>query len=429
MSERRADAAGGLAHNVRHVASLDIPGGGQVIVRGGYAYVGHMRPPNGTSIIDVRDPAQPRLVAEIPPPSGYSHAHKVRVVGNLLYANVERDNRHFYRKGERIGEVEADLKNHLGRAPTEGEIAGEIGVAEAEMAELRTGFARGYDEGGFRIFDISDVEHPRELVHQRTGGIGVHRFDVDERYAYISTEMEGYVGNILVIYDVSDPTAPQEISRWWMPGQHVAGGETPTWKGQRHRLHHALRDGDRLWAACWHAGARLVDISDIRNPKTAGSFAYQPPFPEPTHTFMRVPNVVDGREIAVIADEQHETIPGQPPAFLWVLDVTDPGDIRALSTFHVSALDTPYADQGGRFGLHQFAEQIDGTLLYTAWFSAGLRIIDIANPTLPQEVASYVPAPVGDQPAPQANDVALDENGLIYMIDRHRGLHVLEYER
>lgn len=418
-----------VAHNVREIGRLDIPGGGQIVVRDGYAYVGHMRPPNGTSIIDVRDPANPRVVAEIEPPSGYSHAHKVRVVGNLLYANVERDNRHFYRKGERLGEVEAELRTELGREPTEAEIGARIGVDEADMPQLRTGLARGYDEGGFRIFDISDPANPRELVHQHTGGIGVHRFAVDEQYAYISTEMPGYVGNILVIYDVADPSAPTEVSRWWMPGQHIAGGETPTWKGQRQRLHHALRDGDRLWASCWHGGAWLIDISDIKNPKTLGTFAYQPPFPEPTHTFMRIPNVVEGREIAIIADEQHEGVPGQPAAFMWVVDVTDPGNMRALSTFHVSALDTPYSDKGGRFGLHQFAEQIDGTLVHAAWFSAGLRIIDIANPSLPQEVGSYVPAPFGDQPVPQANDVALDADGLIYLIDRHRGLHVLEYQR
>ena len=38
-----------------------------------------------------------------------------------------------------------------------------------------------------------------------TFGKGVHRFDLDESYAYISTEMEGFVGNILVIYDIRHP--------------------------------------------------------------------------------------------------------------------------------------------------------------------------------------------------------------------------------
>ena len=51
-----------LARNVRKIARLDIAGGGQIVVEGGYAYVGHMKPPMGTSIIDVRDPAKPVVV-------------------------------------------------------------------------------------------------------------------------------------------------------------------------------------------------------------------------------------------------------------------------------------------------------------------------------------------------------------------------------
>ena len=117
--------------------------------------------------------------------------------------------------------------------------------------------------GGFKVYDVSNPAKPKEIVHHKTGGIGVHRFDMDERYAYISTEMDGYIGNILVIYDMRDPAKPQEVSRWWMPGQHIAGGETPTWLGRQHRLHHALRFGDEMWASCWHGGFRIVDVSDI----------------------------------------------------------------------------------------------------------------------------------------------------------------------
>src|SRR5436305_580279 len=84
--------------------------------------------------------------------------------------------------------------------------------------------------------DIVDPRNPRLICYQKTGGIGVHRFDLDARYAYISSEMQGYVGNILVIYDLQEPEKPQELSRWWIPGQHVAAGETPSWSGRRHRL-------------------------------------------------------------------------------------------------------------------------------------------------------------------------------------------------
>ena len=107
---------------------------------------------------------------------------------------------------------------------------------------------------------MSNPAKPKLIHHQLTGGIGVHRFDMDDRYAYISTEMDGFVGNILVTYDLRDPRSPQEVSRWWMPGQHIAAGEKPTWSGKRHRLHHALRFGNEMWASCWHGGFRIVDV-------------------------------------------------------------------------------------------------------------------------------------------------------------------------
>ena len=53
-----------------------------------------------------------------------------------------------------------------------------------------------YDRGGFRIYDISDKSKPQHIARRKTGGIGVHRFYMDANYAYISTEMAGYVGAI-----------------------------------------------------------------------------------------------------------------------------------------------------------------------------------------------------------------------------------------
>ena len=49
----------GQGSGIREVAWIDIAGGGQVVVDGNHAYVGHMAPPNGTSVLDVSDPANP----------------------------------------------------------------------------------------------------------------------------------------------------------------------------------------------------------------------------------------------------------------------------------------------------------------------------------------------------------------------------------
>jgi len=89
-----------LARNIKRVGHLDIPGGGQVVVDGHHAFIGHMAPPHGTSIVDVSDPKNPKLTASIELADGYSHSHKVRVAGDLMYTNVEQYNRHFLRLGD-----------------------------------------------------------------------------------------------------------------------------------------------------------------------------------------------------------------------------------------------------------------------------------------------------------------------------------------
>src|SRR4051812_12818873 len=172
-----------LSRNVTRLGRLDLPGAGQVRVEGNYAYVGHLpnRAQLGTSILDVSDPRKPRVVSQIHLEDPRSHSHKARVVGELLFVNSEQNG---------PSRQQADQQTEAG----------------------------AYDGGGFRIYDVSDRAKPKLVHFEKTGGRGVHRFDVDARYAYISTEMAGYVGNILVIYDLRDPTRPEEVSRWWMPG-------------------------------------------------------------------------------------------------------------------------------------------------------------------------------------------------------------------
>ena len=393
-----------LERNLRRLSHLDLPGAGQVTVAGKYAYVGHITNKQrlGTSILDVSDPRKPKLVSQINVEEPDSHSHKARVAGDLMIVNVEQNMGKLGRKAENVLSSEKET----------------------------------YKEGGFKLYDVSNREKPKLIAHHRTFGRGVHRFDMDANHAYISTEMEGYVGNILVIYDLRDPAKPAEVSRWWMPGQHVAGGEKPTWNGRRNRLHHALRFGDELWAGCWHGGLAVIDVKNIAKPKTLGTYNYHPPYPEPSHTFMPVPERIGGRRIALAIDEEDhahsademERRRGRPHGCLWVLDVTDLSAIKALSLFEVSELDSPWSRATpGRFGAHQFQEHMQGTLAYCAWFSGGLRIVDVADPMAPQEVGHFIPEPAPGTAAPQTNDVDVDGRGLVYIVDRYAGFDILEF--
>ena len=417
-----------ISKNLRHLSHLDIPGGGQVVVQNNTCFVGHMKPPHGTSLIDISDPKNPSVISKIKVESPYSHTHKVRVSEDVMITNVEQNNRHFLRKSFKLNKFRNEFNKLNGNLPSNKILENQFNLNEKQISELDDYLIRGYDEGGFKIWDISNLKKPRLLNYQKTFGFGTHRFDMDNNYAYISTEMKGFLGNILVIYDIKNPAEPKEISKWWLDGQNIDGGEKPTWEGYGNRLHHALRVGNELWAAVWHAGFRVIDISNIEKPKTIGSYNYHPWVVEPTHTILPILKPLSGKRIAIAADEEHDHRLGQPHAGLWVFDISNIKKIEPIATFHVSELDSPYSRNKGRFGMHQFQEHLEDGIIFCAWFSGGLRVVDVSRPSFPEEIGYFIPNPPNGEASPQSNDVDVDNRGLVYLLDRNRGLDILEYK-
>jgi hypothetical protein len=366
--------------NTERVAHIDCPGGGQVWVDGTTLYVGHMRHPSGTSIYDVADPKHPKLLSRIDIPDGW-HSHKVRAANGVMIVNHEK----------------------LGQG-------GE------------TGFG-----GGLGIYDVENPAEPKPIAKWLTHGKGVHRYDFDGRYAYISPTAEGFIGNIVMILDLADPTKPEEVGRWWIPGQWRAGGEDYPWDDWvPPRCHHPLRVGDRLYVSYWHHGFFILDISDMSKPEMISGVNTSPSFPHPTHTCLRMPQPLKGREILVVADEDVAKLWPTAPAFTWVYDITNERNPAAIATFQVDGLDPDGAPQQPMMGCHQPSERFAGTVLPFAWFAQGLRLVDVADPFRPREVGHYAAdAPDGFEQA-SSNDVTVDERGLIYLIDRQRGVDIIE---
>ena len=374
--------------NIEHLSRMELWGAGQVTVDGNYAYLGYMYGPEGTSILDISDPRKPALLSTLMLENPQTHSHKVRVVGDIMVVNSEPRPQH--------------------------------GVEASD----------DFDEGGFKIYDTADKTNPKLITFYKTGGRGVHRFDMDDTYVYLSTEMEGFLGHILVIYDIRDPVKPEEVGRWWMPGQNIAAGEEPSPIGREHRLHHALRHEDQMYAGCWFSGFAIIDISDITKPKTLGTYAVHPAAKEPSHTLRRVPFQVGGRDVALGTDEERSfrgDDVGQPHGPFYVFDVTDPTAMKLLSTYHVSEESSPYHGNDVRFGAHQFREVIDDSRAYVTWFAAGLRILDFAKPEQPEEVGYFIPVPGKGTNAPQTNDVSMDHRGLLYVTDKASGFDVIEF--
>lgn len=366
--------------NTKLVGHVDCPGGGQVWVEGTTLYIGHMRHPSGTSIVDVSDPARPKPLARIDMPSGW-HSHKVRVANDVMLVNHER----------------------LGQE------------GDADFG------------GGLGIYDVSNPAAPKLITKWRTAGKGVHRYDFDGRFAYISPTAEGYVGNICMILDLADPANPTEIGRWWIPGQHAAGGEQYPWDNWvPPRCHHPLRQGNRLYVSYWHHGLFILDIEDMSKPTLVAQLNTSPAYPHPTHTCLPMPQPLKGRQIMVVADEDVAKLWPSPPAFSWVFDITQERVPLPISTINVPGIDPDGSPQPPMTGCHQPSERFNGSIIPFAWFAQGLRLFDIADPYQPKEVGHYQPDPPAGAERSSSNDVTIDERGLIYLIDRQRGVDIIE---
>ncbi len=368
----------GTSKNVHRIGRTDVAGGGQVTVVGKRAYIGHMKAPYGTTILDVSDPKNIRTLSHLEIPEGI-HTHKVRAQDGLMVINVER-----YGKGSTA-------------------------------------------QGGLKIYDVSDPAKPKELSFFHTADTGVHRFDFDGRYVYLSPEMEGYVGKIVLIVDLNDAEKPEEVGRWWLPGQWVAGGEKPDWEGTRHKCHHPLRLGDRLYTSYWHAGFVILDISDMTQPRMVSRLDWSPPYPCPTHTALPVPHQIQGRRFMAVTDEDiADRLAPRPNGWFWMVDVTDETNPVPVSTWSYPQ-DHDF-DPNEWFGAHQPQEQVyENNLIFLTWFAGGMRVLDISDPYRPEEVGHFVPEPGKGQTLVQSNDVFVDEDGLIYLLDRFDGLEVLEF--
>ncbi len=366
--------------NTNLVAHIDCPGGGQVWVDGTTLFVAHMRCPNGTTIIDVEDPSRPKILASIEMPGGW-HSHKVRVADGIMIVNHER--------------------------------FGDTGASDFG--------------GGLAIYNVENPTEPKPIAKWATPGKGVHRYDFDGRYAYISPTVEGYVGNIVMILDLADPAKPQEVGRWWIPGQWTAGGETYPWdQGTPPRCHHPLRLGDRLYVSYWHHGFYILDVSDLSQPKLVSGGHTKPSSPHPTHTCLPIPRSLKERRIMVVADEDVAKLRPAAPAFTWIYDITAEDCPTPISTFQVEELDRDGSAQPPMTGCHQPSERFHGTIIPFAWFAQGLRLVDIGDPYQPTEVGYYVPDLPDGYERVSSNDVTMDERGLIYLVDRQRGVDIIE---
>ena len=406
------------ARNMRLVGHCDQdgrPDGVQIMVHRGYAYIGHMFS-KGFSVIDVRDPKNPRAVNYLAAPPGTWNIH-LQVHDDLLLVVNAKD---MFAAAEFADE----------RAYYRGQLGSVVGTAQATAA-------RRDWTAGLAVYDISRPAAPRRIGFMPVDGGGIHRiWYVGGRWAYVSALLDGFTDYIFMTVDMTDPAKPRAAGRYWIPGMNLAAGETPAWPAaSRCGLHHAIVNGDTAYAAWRDAGMVVLDIADREDPKLVVHRNWCPPFGGGTHNCLPLPD----RQLLVVLDEAVLDYQEDGLKLIWIFDNRVPTNPVSISTFPTPA-ETDYAAKGGHFGPHNLHENRPGSfvsseLIFTTYQNAGVRVFDIRDQYRPSEVGAWVP------PAParmmdhrpkrdrviQSADVFVDSDGLIYSTDYNAGLFILEY--
>ena len=304
----------------------------------------------------------------------------------------------------------------------------------------------GATPAGIELFDISAPEQPRSISFiDRSGprSRGVHQlWFVDGKTIHCSSGAADFMPRNLkddqcyTAIDVSNPTRPRELGRWWYPGteerdrrRRCRGIRSSTPAGARTTPMY-IRNVRTAPTSGISMAAPACSIFRISaRPKLVGHWNPHPPFPGFTHTVMPLFE----RDLLVVSDECVRTEGADWPKLVWLLDARREDNLVSVATLPLPPMEE-YAI-GGRYGAHNLHENRPGpsfhsdTLVFGTYFGGGLRVHDITDPLQPKEVASFIPEPPEGSPmkAAMINDVYVDENRTVYAVDRFAGgLYVLE---
>jgi hypothetical protein len=395
------------AHNLKLLAHHDLAGFGGIgegvslqIAKDGrrILWMAHESAPKNFTAIDVTDPRKLKLVVQTDLP------HK-QVRSNSL------------------------------------EVCGDILAVAYQTAQ------HGLKPAGVELFDIATPEQPRSIsVFDCSGEFsrGVHQlWFVDGKTVHFSggapdfTPRNKLDDQFYRAIDVSNPVKPREICRWWMPGLAATDSAPPPPRHPKfdsgfrtHNTNVYPDRPDRAYLGYIDGGMWILDLSDLSKPKPVGHWNPHPPFPGFTHTAMPLFD----RDLLVVSDESVRDKAADWPKLVWIMDMRREDNLVNLSTLPLPPVEQQ-RNVGGRYGAHNMHENRPGpafrssTLIFGSYFNGGVRVHDISDPFQPKEVAYFVPEPPKGSPAgaAQINDVYVDENEIVYAVDRFSGgLYTLE---
>lgn len=356
-------------------------------------------------VIDVTDPTDPVVVKDIEYPMD-GNMSQVTSQGDLLMVGMSRELTQF------------DTQNAINFMSA---------FQPEEIPEDKLKYE------GVLLFDISDPVNPVELSHWETGAYGVHRNILHDGFAYLSASAPGYRAQILKILDVRDPTNPVEVGQWAQFGQRKGelrqDGIIPSFHGP------AIISPDGNTAVLGFTPDMVtLDISDKSNPQVIGRLQITPPFVN--NVTQSVHSVIPYWDRGLVYVNGEPKIPqcNESISANIMVQNADPAKPYMMSYMPIPDVPEGYAwenfcDKQGRFGPHNVNNEIHNQdvmqpndLIHLAYFTAGIRVYDIADPRIPKEVGWFLPADPttpkrsqsGYHPVAITQEVLIDTRGNIF---------------
>jgi hypothetical protein len=405
---------------------------------------------NGTMVLDVTDPKQPKMLAHIPgdpgrDPAGQGDgAQMVRVCSGATLPRADKS---------------------------------------------KTYMLRTYGSSAHETWDVTDPAKPVRLAVVVSGLRDTHKnfWECESGIAFlVSGAPDWRTPRMTQLYDLSDPAHPVFIRNFGLPGQQPgATGPVPT------ELHGAISLGpgtNRVYFGYGTSANGVIEIVDrqklLNGPKepTEANLMYPviaklelPPDIGSHTAFPLLGMYIEEfakqkpRAATAIGEMVHDSegLPAGPSQarrdyvisvgettgnecqenrqMMHIIDITNEAHPFGVASWTAPEASRHFCDLGGRFGSHSVNENVTSfyhrRILFLSEFNAGVRALDIRDPLNPKEVGHYIPAVtdktqnrcVGQGAAQkckiaiQTNNAEVDNRGYIYIVDRaNTGMHILQ---
>jgi hypothetical protein len=347
--------------------------------------------------------------------------------------------------GERISRATGSVFDSKDEVAEGIELVGELGAAQGTPIYglnliVEGNYAYVVGLGGFDVVDVTDPAAPFavghidgrlndvRIVHGATSTVAIasseggddrtwlidvttptaptfasfidsYSHSVQTRTVGATTEL--YLANYseeIPRYDVTDPLAPVAAGKVTLPGTTVSG------------VHDLTVYGDRIYANNTEAGFVAVDVAaGLASPVELGRKMS-------AYSHASWAGTINGQEIVLHGDEGFSPST-ESMAFMRVLD-GDPASPTYLQ-------DIGSYSSRPEVGIHNI--EVHGTRAYISYYQDGVRVVELADPTNPVEVAHYNTwDPATSSGGGFEGAVGLRKVGeYLYVADIERGLIIL----